>query len=354
MAESRSKVWSLVALVLVALAAFGYYLDPRAELIKELTGIQIHFNDADTDSVQLKNSADVHSEVNEIALEDTTVLNDETNDVKESVEISSENNDVKESVEISSENNDVKESEAPVAADFERVDLSKAAAKNDIATITDILSVKPELALLTDNNGWTVLHEAARSGKIEIVRLLVELGKADINARTRRDGQGASALFLVHRDKSADHPVAQYLSSLGARVIAPDQVEQQIEVEVKEEEIKVEEEEFDFQPTDLKKAAVKNDVDAINTILARKPEWAHTKDGNGWSLLHEAVRFGNTEAVRLLVELGKVDINGRTGADGQGGSVLFSALKYLDTSEHPVVEYLNAQGARVIAPGDEL
>ena len=341
MAESRSKVWSLVALVLVALAAFGYYLDPRAELIKELTGIQIHFNDADTDSVQLKNSADVHSEVNEIALEDTTVLNDETNDVKESVE-------------ISSENNDVKESEAPVAADFERVDLSKAAAKNDIATITDILSVKPELALLTDNNGWTVLHEAARSGKIEIVRLLVELGKADINARTRRDGQGASALFLVHRDKSADHPVAQYLSSLGARVIAPDQVEQQIEVEVKEEEIKVEEEEFDFQPTDLKKAAVKNDVDAINTILARKPEWAHTKDGNGWSLLHEAVRFGNTEAVRLLVELGKVDINGRTGADGQGGSVLFSALKYLDTSEHPVVEYLNAQGARVIAPGDEL
>ena len=67
----------------------------------------------------------------------------------------------------------------------------------------------------TDANGWTPLHEACRSGHLQVVQLLVEKHQVDINSLTN-EGKGSSAYYIASQSHSPDHPVARYLESLGA------------------------------------------------------------------------------------------------------------------------------------------
>jgi len=71
-----------------------------------------------------------------------------------------------------------------------------------------------------DANGWTPLHEGARAGNEDVVKLLVDRG-ADINGRTR-EGKGETPLYLSIKDNGQDHPVSQLLLSLGGLSIGPD------------------------------------------------------------------------------------------------------------------------------------
>ena len=64
-----------------------------------------------------------------------------------------------------------------------------------------------------DSNGWTPLHEGARGGHLEVVRYLVDQG-ADINALTK--GTGATALWWAKHEHGEDHPIIEFLESLGA------------------------------------------------------------------------------------------------------------------------------------------
>lgn len=66
-----------------------------------------------------------------------------------------------------------------------------------------------------DANGWTPLHEAARGGHLEVVKLLIEQHQADMNSLTN-EGKGSSPYFIATQSHSPDHPVARYLKSLGA------------------------------------------------------------------------------------------------------------------------------------------
>lgn len=70
-----------------------------------------------------------------------------------------------------------------------------------------------------DENGWTPLHEGARGGHLDVVKLLVENG-ADLSARTA--GDGGTALWLAKQTFEADHPVVQFLEELGALDIGPE------------------------------------------------------------------------------------------------------------------------------------
>jgi ankyrin repeat protein len=73
-----------------------------------------------------------------------------------------------------------------------------------------------------DRNGWQPIHEAARGGHTEAIKTLVEFG-ADINARTNH-GKGGTPLHVAITSLSEKHPVAQYLVSLGALNIGPDEL----------------------------------------------------------------------------------------------------------------------------------
>ena len=70
---------------------------------------------------------------------------------------------------------------------------------------------------------------------------------------------------------------------------------------------------------------------------------------NGWTALHEAVRSGNTDTVRLLLERG-AEINSRTGKQETGGSPLYMAKHVFLEDDHEIVDLLESRGGKVYAP----
>ena len=70
-----------------------------------------------------------------------------------------------------------------------------------------------------DENGFTPLHEGVLGGHLDVVRFLVESG-ADYNAKTH--GEGGTALWWAKQELDEDHPVIEFLESLGALDIGPE------------------------------------------------------------------------------------------------------------------------------------
>lgn len=93
-----------------------------------------------------------------------------------------------------------------------------AARTGDMNGLEEVVSVMSHLINETDSNGWTPLHEGARGGHIDVVRILVH-HDADINALTK---QGKSALYIAEEKHGKDHAVVSLLESLGALSIGPE------------------------------------------------------------------------------------------------------------------------------------
>lgn len=70
-----------------------------------------------------------------------------------------------------------------------------------------------------DENGWGPIHEAARGGHLEVVKLLIENG-ADFNAKTA--GSGGTVLWWAKQTHGDDHPVIDFLEELGALDAGPE------------------------------------------------------------------------------------------------------------------------------------
>jgi prolyl 4-hydroxylase len=70
-----------------------------------------------------------------------------------------------------------------------------------------------------DGNGWLPIHEAARSGNVEIIKILLDHG-ADINARTDF-GEGHSTLNIAlgYHDPSSE--IVEFFAGRGARALSP-------------------------------------------------------------------------------------------------------------------------------------
>jgi len=96
--------------------------------------------------------------------------------------------------------------------------------------------------------------------------------------------------------------------------------------------------------------AQQGDIEGLRNLAKTNPKALHKKDRNGWMPIHEAIRAGSKDAVKLLVDNGS-DFNART-HHGQGSSPLALAIEVL-SENHPVSKYLSSIGAANIAP-DEL
>jgi prolyl 4-hydroxylase len=94
-------------------------------------------------------------------------------------------------------------------------------------------------------------------------------------------------------------------------------------------------------------AAAVGDVEVLKELAVVDKRALHAKDKNGWQPLHEAVRGGHVDAVRILVEHG-ADVNAVTN-DGAGVSPYYIALKSFSAS-HPVAEFLAELGAVNVGP----
>ena len=81
-----------------------------------------------------------------------------------------------------------------------------------------ILSEKAHLVNAKDENGWTPLHEAARTGSVDAFQILIEKG-ADVNAKTE---YGESPLYLAQKEHGEEHPLVDLLIEMGALFSGPE------------------------------------------------------------------------------------------------------------------------------------
>jgi len=105
---------------------------------------------------------------------------------------------------------------------YDPQDILYAARKGDIHTLSSILHHRPEWVSYRDQNGWGALLEATRSESIEAIRMLVEIGNADVNSRTGEHMNGGSVLWWAEQlSISIDSATFTYLAERGAKVLAP-------------------------------------------------------------------------------------------------------------------------------------
>jgi len=95
-----------------------------------------------------------------------------------------------------------------------------AAFTGNIETMLHILeNERGEMVHEPDGNGWLPIHEAARAGNIEIIKILLDHG-ADIDARTEW-GEGHSVLRVAMQFHEQDSGIVKFLEQKGAQSIIP-------------------------------------------------------------------------------------------------------------------------------------
>ena len=94
-----------------------------------------------------------------------------------------------------------------------------AAAAGDLTLLKRIVKDDPSSLHRVDNNGWSPLTEAARSGHQEVVEWLLQEG-ANINQRTHK-GKGGSPLWWAKKFRGSKHKIVEYMEDHGAIEIPP-------------------------------------------------------------------------------------------------------------------------------------
>jgi prolyl 4-hydroxylase len=94
-----------------------------------------------------------------------------------------------------------------------------AAKDGDVKLLHQEILKKKDAVNAKDINGWTPLHEGARGGHLEVVKLLVENG-ADVSART--GAEGGTALWWAKQTHGKDNEVVHFLEEIGALDIGPE------------------------------------------------------------------------------------------------------------------------------------
>jgi ankyrin repeat protein len=165
----------------------------------------------------------------------------------------------------------------------------------------------PALITDRDNNGWTLMHEVAKGGHVPIAEYLISMG-ADKNAQSL---DGFTPLYEAHRSHGPTSPITKYLESQGAVYDTPKQ-----RLRGKQEEI---------VKNYAHSLAGRGKLDELKSyVKAHGNQFLRAPDANGWTLLHEAARFGQIEMALYLVEQG-VDINCRA---RDGNTALQLARKF--------------------------
>ena len=93
-----------------------------------------------------------------------------------------------------------------------QTELHIAAQVGDVESVKRLLDgASPTLLHARDANNWQAVHEAARSGSLSVLKLLVERG-ADVTARTM---SGGSPLYWAKQGQN-NQEIIEYLESIGA------------------------------------------------------------------------------------------------------------------------------------------
>jgi prolyl 4-hydroxylase len=93
------------------------------------------------------------------------------------------------------------------------------AASGNVELLEKIGNKDKSVLVMEDANGWQPIHEAARSGRSDVIEYLIKQG-ADVNARTNV-GKGGSPLWWAEHLFPNTHPAVKLLRKHGAKAVAP-------------------------------------------------------------------------------------------------------------------------------------
>jgi len=102
------------------------------------------------------------------------------------------------------------------------------------------------------------------------------------------------------------------------------------------------------EDTRVHEAAALGDIENLIELLDEEPSKVEDRDENGWTALAEAVRTGNAEVVRLLLDRGS-DHHALLGEYETEGSIMYVARGLLEEGD-PVLQLLQKRGAREVEP----
>ena len=112
------------------------------------------------------------------------------------------------------------------------------------------------------------------------------------------------------------------------------------------------EQNFATGSTEAHHHALRGDLEKLKETLDKHADLVNVRDKNGWTPLHEAVRYGDEEMVRFLLDRG-AEMNARIGARQEGGSALWLAKKFHGEG-HSIAALLESRGAKHHNPNAEL
>ncbi|PON29559.1 hypothetical protein TGAM01_v201808 [Trichoderma gamsii] len=144
------------------------------------------------------------------------------------------------------------------------------AVENGLSTASLLLLEDGRINAKVDTSGLTILHYAAKHGRLEMVQLLLDRG-ADLNAR---DLHGSTPLY-----HSVELDVARLFLDRGA------------DIETKHRE----------EVTSLIKAAKLGNTEMIKLLLDRRAN-IEARDCHGQTPLNAATRRGQTDVIKLLLD----------------------------------------------------
>ncbi len=229
-------------------------------------------------------------------------------------------------------------------------DLFKAVETENLTLVKSLVSKGANINAKYDN-GWTVLHSAAKSGNFELVKFIVNNG-ADVNSKTE---YGETILYPAA--KSGNLEIVKYLVEKGAdaeakteggRTVLHDAaeggvleiVEYLVEKGVNVNSVNI----GNVGNTTLHNAARGGNLEIVKYLVSKGAN-INAKQFGGSSVLDYAAEGGNFEIFKYLIEKG-TDIRAK---DNAGGTVLHNAAR---GGNFEIVKYLVSKGADVKAKTD--
>ena len=208
--------------------------------------------------------------------------------------------------------------------------LVKAAFKEDLETVKELVFSSPDINVRDKNTGMTALEQAVENGNLEIVQTLLLAG-ANTNVHSE---SGRTALMYLRDNATVD--LVRELLSAGANINARDESDgtalmnaaSQSKYEVVKELIDAGAK-IDLKDADGKTAlmlAATNQDPRITKLLIDAGADVNAKDNEGGTALMLAAEEGDAETVKLVISF-NADVNA---TDKNGWTALMSVAKTTD------------------------
>lgn len=198
---------------------------------------------------------------------------------------------------------------------------------NDFDSVVDLLKNNKELAYIANKDGWTPLHEAAEAENILMMTLFLENGAdalaKNIDSKTPRD------ILLLSRPEGPSVKSFDFAES-----ILRDAEEGKgmhgdfIEKKTLRQSFKI----VSKFPKLARRLVQFGLKETLQELFYIDESIIHQLDDFGWTLLHDAARFGNVDILSFLMDAG-ANIHQRTSA-GETVLRIANEWKTVDSEIH--------------------